>query len=498
MNKFQVYRTLRRHVKLSERRNVAFETNSIAKFFMILGGAMLVLYMMFIAVLLSLIANDSTTFTAPQFFFSILPFLLAVDFLARFFMQHTPSQMVKPYLLLPLRRYDCVDCFLLSSVFSYGNLLWLSVTLPFSLMSVLFGYGLFPTLFLVLGFHLFIVCNSLFYMLCRTLVIERAWLILLPLLVYALLFIPWPISGITKLLSVYSGIGTLVTDCNPLLFLLLLGLLFVLFMVNRIVQYRCIKSETQAEKELNLRSISSFDFFDRFNQTGEYLKLELKMVLRNKNMRKTFLLQIVFVVILSLLNSFTDIYDDDFSTQFWSVYPFILVGINHVCIMSYEGNFIECLMVRKENIRSLLEAKYYFYSVVLLLPLLLMLPTVFTGKYSLLMLVSLMIFTAGPLFCLLMQLAVTNKQTLPLNTKLTKKSGLETNYIQVVYEVVALFAPSFILPMLKMFFSDTMTYVILMAIGLVFIFTHKYWINNIYVRMMKRKYTNLEGFMTSR
>ena len=104
MNKFQVYRTLRRHVRLSERRNVAFETNSIAKFFMILGGVMLVLYMMFIAVLLSLIANDSTTFTAPQFFFSILPFLLAVDFLARFFMQHTPSQMVKPYLLLPLRR----------------------------------------------------------------------------------------------------------------------------------------------------------------------------------------------------------------------------------------------------------------------------------------------------------------------------------------------------------------------------------------------------------
>ncbi len=92
--------------------------------------------------------------------------------------------------------------------------------------------------------------------------------------------------------------------------------------------------------------------------------------------------------------------------------------------MSYEGNFIECLMVRKENIRSLLEAKYYFYSVVLVLSLLLMLPTVFTGKYSLLMLVSLMIFTAGPLFCLLMQLAVTNKQTLPLNTKLTKKSGL--------------------------------------------------------------------------
>ena len=248
-------------------------------------------------------------------------------------------------------------------------------------MSVLFGYGLFPTLFLVLGFHLFIVCNSLFYMLCRTLVIERAWLILLPLLVYALLFIPWPVGGITKLLSVYSGIGTLVADCNPLLFLLLFGLLLVLFMVNRTVQYRCIKSETQAEKELNLRSISSFDFFDRFNQTGEYLKLELKMVLRNKNMRKTFLLQIVFVVILSLLNSFTDIYDDDFSTQFWSVYPFILVGINHVRIMSYEGNFIECLMVRKENIRSLLEAKYYFYSVVLLLPLLLMLPTVFTGKF---------------------------------------------------------------------------------------------------------------------
>ena len=46
--------------------------------------------------------------------------------------------------------------------------------------------------------------------------------------------------------------------------------------------------------------------------------------------------------------------------------------------------------------------------------------------------------------------------------------------------------------------SDTMSYIFILLIGIVFILTHRLWIGNIYRRMMKRKYENLEGFMTSR
>ena len=174
------------------------------------------------------------------------------------------------------------------------------------------------------------------------------------------------------------------------------------------------------------------------------------------------------------------------------------MSMNLVRIMCPEGNYIECLLVRKENIRSLLEAKYYFYSITLLIPFILMLPTVIAGTYPLLLLMGMMIFTAGPVYCMLMHLAIINKVTMPLNTKLTRKTGVETNYVQVIVEMVAMFLPIALVSVLDAFIGSTPTYLFMIIVGLTFILTNRIWINKIYKRMMKRKYKNLEGFMSSR
>ena len=97
-----------------------------------------------------------------------------------------------------------------------------------------------------------------------------------------------------------------------------------------------------------------------------------------------------------------------------------------------------------------------------------------------------------------MQLAVKNKVTIPLNTKMTRRNGMETNYIQIIVEMVALFMPVVLLSVLQAVMSDTLSYVFILFVGILFVCTHKLWINNIYKRMMKHKYENLEGFMTSR
>lgn len=498
MNKFQVYRLLRRHVELAERRSVMYEANKVAQVVTMIGVGFIIIYLMLFSVLLSLMVNSSTIYTGSQFLFGFMPIVLIIDFVVRFIAQRTPAQMVKPYLLLPLRKYDCVDSFIMSSIMSRGNLLWMFFTVPYTIMSVVFNVGFFSALSFVLVFQVIIVLNSLFYMLCRTLVTGNMLWAALPFVGYALFFMPLLWGNFTGFLFTYASVGDWASGKSPLLYVALLLLVAFLFVLNRYVQYGRISSETMREKDMKIKTISSFAFFDRFNEQGEYLKLELKGMLRNKNMRQTFIYSIVFVTLLSLLNSFTDVYDDSFSSRFWAVYPFTLMSIHLVRIMCPEGNFIESLLVRKENIRSLLEAKYYFYSAMLLLPLMLMLPTVFSDKYTMLMLVAMMFFTAGPMFCLLMQLAVTNKVTMPLNTKLTRKNGMETNYIQIVVEMVALFMPIVLMSMLGVVLGETMTYVVMLVVGLLFIATHKIWINNVYRRMMKRKYRNLEGFMTSR
>lgn len=498
MNKLQVFLLLRHNQKLSERRSLMYNSNRKAKIIFMILSLGVVFYMLFLSVAFSLVANSINSFTSSQFFFSLLPLFILVDFVVRFLFHSASAQIVKPYLLLPMRRRDCVDCFIFTSALSCGNLLWLFMTVPFVLMSVVFKCGVVVSFNLIFVFQLLVVANSLFYMLCRVLFSYRYYFALLPVFVFTLILVPFAWKGIDGGLYTYSQIGTMVVDNPFVLYFFVFILLVGLFGLNRVILLNRIQYETSSFGNVRVSEASSLSIFNKLGTIGEYLKIEVKSLSRNRSIRNTFVFQMIFVVILSVVNSFTDLYGDAFSTRFWAVYPFILFCINLVRIMRVEGNYIECLMVRKEKIRDLLEEKYWFYSILQLFPLVLMLPTVIFGKYSFLMLVSLMSFTIGPLYFLLMQLAVSNKQSLPLNSRLMKKSGCETNYLEILFQMLTMFIPVLLLFVLPVLFGETFSYIILLVIGLSFVFTHKYWIGGIYNRMMKKKYQNIYGFMTSR
>ena len=126
-----------------------------------------------------------------------------------------------------------------------------------------------------------------------------------------------------------------------------------------------------------------------------------------------------------------------------------------------------------------------------------MLPAVFEGKYTLLMLFAYMFMTAGFLQFIIFQLAVYNKQTLPLQLKVTAKGNFE-NGAQLAIELFALIGPVAITFLGYALVGLTYTYIFMIVLGLAFILTHHLWIRNIYRRMMNRRYENLEGFMNSR
>ncbi len=216
-------------------------------------------------------------------------------------------------------------------------------------------------------------------------------------------------------------------------------------------------------------------------------------------MRNSFIFANCIVLLLSIIISFTDIYDNPFMNTFWSVYNFAIYGaMILVKVMCNEGNYIDCLIVRKENLISLLRAKYYFYSIVLVVPFVLMIPTLIMGKYTLLQLLAIMSFTIGVEYCVFLQMAVYNKQTIPLNTKFIGKGSMENSSMQIVIELLVFFVPIVFIMLATSLFGETLGMVIVMLVGLVFIITHRFWIRNIYNRLMKRRYENFEGFRSSR
>ena len=210
-------------------------------------------------------------------------------------------------------------------------------------------------------------------------------------------------------------------------------------------------------------------------------------------------MSVALVLVLSLIISTTDIYDNSMYTNFWGLYNYLIFGsIGVMRIMSNEGNYIDGLMIHKENLLCSFKTKYYLYCIILLWPFLLMLPTVIAGKWSLYMLVSYGTFTAGFQYFILFQMAIYNRQTLPLNTKFVGKGGLQTNYVQLVAGIGVYLVPMILVSVLQSAFSDTVGYTAMMVIGLVFIATHKWWLRNIYNRWMKRRYDIMAALRASR
>ena len=119
------------------------------------------------------------------------------------------------------------------------------------------------------------------------------------------------------------------------------------------------------------------------------------------------------------------------------------------------------------------------------------------SKFSLLMILAYYLISSGLAYFMMFQLAVYNKQTLPLNEKITGKNQMENKW-QGIVSLVSMFVPIIIVLLLRAIFDETIAYWVLLIIGLAFTMTEQYWLRMIYRRMMLRRYQNLEGFHSSR
>ena len=477
---------------LSYKRSPIFEQNKWAKVMTYFGAAMLALYMILYGSIIAMTAEGEA-----GRMISFMPLILVIDYLFRFVVQTTPGMMVKPYILLPISRYTAIECFLLSSHLSGYNFLWLCMFVPYSIILLFVGAGFWPVMLELVACLLIIMLNSQVYLFFRTLINRNVLWFLASVVVYAIPYIPWILDPNKKtagrLLDTYAEAG------RAWWFLLaVIIVIALLFMVNRHFQFKYVYEEISKKKERALKHVSQFAFLNRFGLVGEYLKIEVKSNLRNKTMRTRCIMSLSLIVMFSMLIAYTSIYDNVYMQNFWCLYCFAIYSVTALIkIMGQEGNYIDLLMMHRENIIALLKAKFWFYNAVLLIPFLVMLPAVFTGKFTLLMLVAYMLLTAGVLHFVIFQLAVYNKQTLPLQQKVTAKGNFE-NGMQLVIELLSLFAPGAIATIGFLLVGPTYTFIFMSLIGLAFIVTHPIWIRHIYKRMMQRRYENIDGFHTTR
>ena len=492
-----LYKIIKQNQKLAEKRNPAFETNRFAKFLMYFMIVYWVALFLFFGVMLPFMFEDIVPNMEPYHIMNQgILYVMVADFLIRFMAQPSVSQEIKPYLLMPVKRRKLISILLLKSGLDKYNFIWFFVYVPFAFLTIIRFYGFGGMFLYLIGMWLIFVFNNYWYLLCKLLLGERTIWLLLPVCVFGalgaceFLIDGLPISRFTM------DLGEGFIEGNPLSFLFVIACIVALFYINMKLQLRMIYNEISKKEDTKIKRVSEYKFLDKYGEVGEYIRLEIKLITRNKTVKTQFRMGIIVMLAFSIVLAFTDVYDGNMKSYVclynFAVLPILTLGQ----VMCFEGNYIDGLMSRKESIFNLLRAKYYLTNLILLVPFLIMMIPIAKGKITFLTAIAYLIFVAGFVFFILLQLAVHNTRTLPLNANLMK-GNKGSNWIQSLIMSFSLFLPFMIESTLLLFFSQEITNIIFIIIGGGFILTHNLWIKNLYKRFMKRRYKNMEEFRAS-
>ena len=493
------YRLISHHQRLHAQRHPMFEKNMLMKVFSYVFVAFWAIYLIMLAFFVYEMF-DGSAMEAFDMVDGYMIFLLAVDFFLRFGLQETPAQDVHAYKLLPIPIRFLLNIFLIRMGLSAYNFFWFFFLFPFGLLAVVKFYGIIGLLSYMIGWWLLFVINSMWYLVCRTFVNRNIYFIIVPILLYAFLIYfgilqnedsPW-------LFPVGVWIGRLFVNCSPLMYILSSALIIPLFYLNRKLQYDMVYTEISKTEYVAKYKTREFLMLEHFGPVGEYLKIEIRSIVRNAVIRKQFLTGFYCMLFFCLIFAFTGAYDEiPFMKIYICVYSFSCLSIMTLTlILCAEGNYIDGLMSRKESILSLLKAKYYFNCSLLLVPLLISLIPIANGKLTLADAIGCALFTSGVIMPFLFQLAVYNDSTINLNARITK-SGRSTK-IQLFFSSIALFFPMLVMYVMMTLLGEETAALTMMTIGMAGTVLHPVWLRNIYNRFMKRRHMIMDGFRNSR
>lgn len=495
-----LFKELMKHTKLEEKRHPMFEKNKFGKFFIYFFAMFWAGYLIFIGTSLSFLFADVYPNMEPYNVANKgLLILLILDFILRFTFQKPATQGVKQYLLLPIKKKKLFNLLLYKSGIYGYNAFWLFLVLPFAIFSTFKIYGVIGVISYCFGIYLLILLNNYWYLLCRTLIDEKIVYVALPIVFYALLGgLEFGLDHPISTASMYIGEGLITWNIIGILsYIAIIGAILALAWANRCIMFKNLYLELSKNNDSEVKSVSEYKFLERYGEVGEYFRLELKLLFRNKRTKSLFYKGAFLIAVFSFL-LLTPIYDNQGGKSFIGIYNFAILGIMILSqVMSFEGNYLDGLMSRKESIYNLLKAKYYFYSMMIIVPYILMIPAVIMGKMTLLMITSYAFFTTGFIYFMVLQLAVYNNKTAPINESLAGRQSMGTGF-QSLISMLAFGLPLIISTVLRIALGETNSLWIMLISGILLTATANLWIKNIYKRFMKRRYKNMDGFRTTK
>lgn len=417
-----------------------------------------------------------------------LVFWVLGELFLRYFMQKLPVMDIKPFLPLPVKKSSITHYILACSAVSFYNFLALFFFVPFCIVLLVQGYAALNVLvWLISVIGIVLSINYIIFLINKN---DKALM--------ALVFVLAGLYG-----SEYFGILPVKQYVDTIFYALFINPIYnliplLLAATSYYINYKYLRGklflDVTLKQETKLATTADLSWTERFGSIALFLRLDLKMIWRNKRTKMQVFISLGLVA-YGLIFYSTGTYGPTSTI-------YILAGIFITgAFLSNFGQFIPAWdsayysMIMAQNIplRKYLESKAGLISVSVVAMFLLSIPYVYFGWQALAINLACALYNLGVNLPVVLFFGSFNKKRIDL-TKSAFGNMQGTSSTQFLILIPLIVVPGLLYFVLKTFVSFEAAIVMLSILGIIGYALKKPLLNKITEGYRKRKYNMIAGF----
>ena len=403
---------------------------------------MAAIFLVFGFALNSILEKADSTLNPMELFNSAMLYLMFGGLAIRFFLQPLNTFNLPPYQVMPVKRSTLINFLILKPVTNPLNYFLLLVVVPFAVKSVVGYYSWLIAIRFVLSFILLIWFNSLTAAFLK----RRFGNGFLSFLFVILAFLLIGALEYFKVFSLYAFSKSLyaIIILNPVGLIIPIVAVGSAYFLNKwffTVNYYPEKFNSKIKGDKTVAA--DITFLNRFGIVGEFISLELKLILRHKRTKSILYMSVIFLF-YGLIFYTNKALDNNYGMMFFAamfITGFLMLMLGQ-WIISWDGSFFDTIMTKNIPVRSYLNANYFLLIGLNVICFIVTTPYFLFGMKIVYLHLAAFLFNIGVNVYLFIFMA-TYKNT---RIDLTKSSAM--NYQGTSYKSILIVLPIMFLPMI--------------------------------------------------
>lgn len=438
-----------------------------------------------------LIVNALKQPDAVAFLNKYLAYYFIGEFIIRYFVQSLPALDVRPLLHLPVRRSTIGNFFLGLSLVQVVNIFVFILFSRFAFSAVASSYGTLQAWIWLLSLWLLSLALHYVVVLLKITSGRTGWKILVVIAVCSLVAADNYFSWI-QFSVVAENFFNAISEGYTVVLSLLATLVVLHYFTHRVVLGKLYPEELKVQEHRFSHS-TNFSFLENLGQTGMWVKLEVKLIFRNKRTQQTFFMSTMFLLQEAIL-CYT------MEEHRYGEFLFMAITATGLFMASYgqyafswQGDHFDFTLSQPTSLRAYVESKFWLLESMTGIWFIFSVPLVYFGWDVLLINIAGTLYNIGINSFIVMNMAMLH------TTRLTLKGGGALNYegagaAQWLMGFPFLFIPIIIYATFNWLGYGKLGIAVVGLVGLTGIILHKKGIDFTYKRFLARRYTIASSF----